>query len=171
MTVVDANILKAFYEKNVLSINQNLTGCPEQVFSRLRKIYIDDGGKIEHEWRSLVDQEWFNVWLAREITSGRIESIPVKNHQNTCKKLRAYGFPSSKDIWYIRTAKEISIINNSKCVLLTEDIDFFDPKKKSLSGNARVKVLKSNNSNLKKILEKEENIAVMCIFIFLTIDF
>lgn len=167
--IVDANILKAFYEKTVLDISHSLTGCPEEAFSKLAKIYVDDGGKIEYEWRSLVDPDWFDTWLSREITVGRIELLSVQNHASVCKKVYKNGFPiNSKDIWYIRTAKELSISIGGMGLLISEDIDFFDPTKKSHSGQARIKIIKSETAKLKKILQKEENISVMCLYSYLS---
>lgn len=162
--VVDANILKAFYEKTVLEIEGSLTACPEEVIEGLEYIYLDDGGQIEHEWRSLVDPEWFESWLSNEMAIGNIGLLQVDNHAATCKKIYKIGFPrGSKDIWYVRTAKQVSISQAKPSVLITEDIDFFDPTKKGTSGEARIRVLKSKNSKLKKLLYKEEDISVLCL--------
>jgi len=64
-----------------------------------------------------------------------------------------------KDIWYIRVAKEVSL-QSKKSILVTEDIDFYDPKKKSSNSKTRLQIIR-NGGVLSKYLKKKENIQVL----------
>jgi hypothetical protein len=51
-------------------------------------------------------------------------------------------------------------MRNGQCCLKTEDLDFFDPKKKALKGKPRIKILQDQNAPVRKHLRKAFNILV-----------
>jgi hypothetical protein len=171
--VVDANIIKNYYDETVIGKGHSLTASAKHILDdddRIYVIFIDAGGNIEHEWQSPVDPNWFKEWYYSKLISGQIKIITVCNFSALCKSLYGIGFPKGKkDIWYIRTAKA-SRSYQDKGYIVTEDIDFFNPKiKKKLTGTKRINCMKSCNSPVRKRLLKYENIEVMCVEEFISL--
>ena len=131
--VVDANIIKSYYDETVIGIAHSLTESARHILDdeyRVYEIFTDEGVNIEHEWRSPVDENWFKEWYYSKLISGQIKIITVCNCPTLCLSLYRMGFPKGKrDIWYIRTAKA-SLKHQGKGFIVSEDIDFFNPKQK-----------------------------------------
>lgn len=171
--VVDANIIKNYYDETVIGIAHSLTESARNILEDDERVYvilIDEGGNIEHEWQSPVDENWFKEWYYSKLVSGQIEIISVSNCSALCKSLYGIGFPKGKrDIWYIRTANA-SLKYQDKGWIISEDIDFYNPKqKKNLTGKKRIKCMKSCKSPVRKHLLKNENIEVMCVEEFISL--
>lgn len=166
--VIDANIVKGFYETSVLGIEDiHLTGSPLFIFQRLTRhdhAFLDDQGHIKHEWRNVVDPEWFDVWFARLLAQDILSLIPVQSFSKLRKQLGTMGFPTkgSKDFWYIKTAKSV-VLDFDHAILLSEDLDFHDPSVKGQSSSRRQKILTDGNGHIAKLLQKRESIFVMCV--------
>lgn len=162
--VIDANIFKGFYQETVLELNEDkisLTGSTLKLFdSENKTIYMDEGNQIESEWRNLVSPEWFNAWLIYELESGNVVNIPIENHETILKALKTKGFPSSGDKWYVRTAVTLAE-QMDEAKFITEDMDFYDPKKKSLNAKARENVMRSKSSVIRKYLLKKASLIVI----------
>ncbi|MGP2543323.1 hypothetical protein [Yersinia sp. 2541 StPb PI] len=161
--VIDANVFKGFYQEEVLGMEVaqlEITASVLEVFRNDKfKIYVDDTVHIENEWRNVVDSEWFNAWYSDQIESLLINEITVNNHNDIIKSLSKIGFPVGGDKWYVRTAKSVQEMG-TPTILLTEDIDFYDPTKKTAKGAARLKILKSKSSPVRKYLRKNVDIEV-----------
>lgn len=131
--IVDANIIKNYYDETVIEKGHSLTASARHILEddgRAYTIFIDEDGNIEHEWRSPVDENWFKEWYYAKLVSGQIKIIAVSNCSTLCKSLYTLGFPKGKrDIWYIRTAKA-SLNFQDKGWIISEDIDFYNPKQK-----------------------------------------
>ena len=164
--VIDAEIVKGYYEEVVLEIAPALTGEPSMIFNRVGpkdRACLDAGGQIEHEWRGLVSPEWFEPWYARLLIEGKAITLPV----NTCPTLRRKleqqgGFPrGSKDFWYIRTAKAV-VDRSGRGIIISEDMDFHDPTKKMSDGVRRDRIMRAGNGPVAKLLKKEQ-IIVKCV--------
>jgi hypothetical protein len=170
--VVDANIIKNYYDETVIGIAHSLTESAKHILDDEDRVYIiftDEGGHIEYEWRSPVDQNWFKEWYYAKLISGQIIILTVNNCSELCKSLYGIGFPKGKrDIWYIRTAVS-SLSQQEKGFIVSEDIDFFNPtQKKILKGQKRINCMKSCNSPVRKHLRKNANIEVMCVEEFIS---
>ncbi len=163
MIVVDANVVKDYFLEVVIGSNHKLTESSKEIFEQPNlQIFLDEGGIIEKEWKSTVEPEWFDSWFSDLLIKGKAITIPVGNYPDLIQKLTQLGFPiNGKDKWYIRTAAEVSL-KNSIGIIITEDLDFYNPKMKNTGGDKRIKILKSANPPIKKFLKKK-NIIVLCV--------
>lgn len=160
--IIDANIITGYYQECVLGRETNLSGSTEFINDLTYKnpFYLDTNHVIESEWSNCNRQEWFNAWLAEVLGNGTARYInPV-----ACPKLKPllkkHGFPIGRDICYIRTAIAVQR-QNDDATIKTEDLDFYDPKKKQIvHGKTRNKLLKNRNAPVKKMLAKKYNITV-----------
>ncbi|RLC00681.1 MAG: hypothetical protein DRI57_31995 [Deltaproteobacteria bacterium] len=162
--IIDANIINGYFQETVLELDSQLTANPSPIFDRLgddHALFLDDGGHIEHEWGEVVEREWFEAWYADILKDGKAQLIRARTYPEIRKRLRNLGFPDKGgDIWYVRIAKTVSErYGNSN--LITEDMDFFDPKKKR--SQARMKILQSKVAPVAKYLRKKENVIVACV--------
>lgn len=162
MLIIDANVFAAFYQEEELGIAPAVLRSPVNIFSRLGEdvqAYLDDGKMIETEWRRKADREWFDGWLADALRDDRVREVTVSNHPQLIKRLSKLGFPrGSRDKWYVRTGKEVADRLGQSCIV-SEDLDFFDPKAKASGSKRRVKILKRRSGDVLKALE-DENIYV-----------
>lgn len=169
--IIDANVVKGFFQRSILGQDTDLTGCPVDALSCLTVdnfAIIDDGNMIFSEWRSVVDKEWFDPWIAKMLIDDLVHFIKVRADADISRQLRALGFPNSRDIWYIRTACSASSQFGKSC-LLTEDIDFFSPKDKKNDSKRRSDILTSCSGPVAKFLRKSCNVNVMSVAGFLSI--
>jgi len=175
--VVDAHIVCGFFKENVLQIDSDLTESAIFLFNRVGaedRIYLDEGGQIENEWRQLVGREWFDIWLAELLRNGHAVQIPVEPCQLLKRKLNKLGFPTggSRDIWYIRTAKAIVDINDHRfpdrdtpiAFIISEDLDFHEPQLKSrCSRRRRIETLLLGRGSIVRYMHRYERISINCI--------
>lgn len=158
--VIDAEIIKGYFEETVLQIETSLTSSVGGIFARLGEqdtAYLDDGGQIEHEWRNLVSPEWFDAWYAQQLNEGHAVPVPISDSCNLLRRKleQDCGFPRrSRDFWYIKTAKTVTD-KRSKAVIATEDLDFFDPTEKESASKTREKILRSSTGPVVRILARE----------------
>jgi len=162
--VIDANVFKAYYHLLFNKPLVDLTGDPTHLFASTYQIYFDDSNHIKNEWEALVEREWFNSWLVEQIQNDKIRVIPIKDNCRDLKRRleKDCGFPKSADFWYIKTTKSsLEYANNS--ILVSEDIDFFDPtKKRSVSGAARKQLLEKTNNPIQRMCARE-SIVIRCV--------
>lgn len=137
--VIDANVFSAFAMEQIAGIpNTDRTASPLKIFDLLGDkavAFLDEGGQIEREWKNLVTfaSEWFSEWLADSLADGRIYEIAPSSDPQLVKRYRALGFPNTTDIWYIKTAHGLCLLcNRNRPFLVSEDIDFYDPKSKQI---------------------------------------
>ncbi|MBR7791686.1 hypothetical protein KDM87_03695 [Undibacterium sp. FT147W] len=161
--LIDANVFKGFFQVEI-GHTHSLCGCPKTLIcsaSSTLPIYHDTGKIIEHEWGNVVEREWFNEWLATQYVTGNIAIIEPIRDNGVESKITALGFPSGRDIVYVRTGLAVAKINKT-CEFFTEDIDFYDPRKKGGSAPARVKAIKGASGPVAKVLRKS-NLLVKCV--------
>lgn len=162
--VIDANVVCGYYKEAILGKANDLTGPVTPIFDRLGNedtAYIDEGGQVESEWRRVVENEWFEIWFTDSIRDGLIKRIGVETCRDLFVKLTVLGFPASRDRWHIRVAKKVAESTNL-CVLLTEDLDFYDPKKKLGSSKTRTSILLGEAGPVSAHLRRHEGIVVSC---------
>lgn len=157
--ILDAHILGWYYQAHELEVLTPCTGSPVELFERLGRADIgvlDEGGQIEAEWRKQADSDWFDAWLSERFEVGDI--IEVETH--TCGALikelvNKYGFPKAgKDRWYIRTASARAGGKAQLVAIVSEDLDFYEPKAKNGRGN-REAILRQATGAVAKRLRKE----------------
>jgi hypothetical protein len=164
--VIDAQVVNGYFKETVLEIESPLTDKATLIFDRVGsedQTFLDSKGIIEHEWRNVVEPEWFDVWYARLLQNGAAVQMDVSTCYATCRQLERNGFPrSSRDIWYVRTAKAV-VDRFSRAVIVTEDMDFFDPRQKGANAKQRKSILLSGNGQIARYLHKKEKINVKCV--------
>ena len=161
--LIDANVFKGYFQF-VLGKAHDLCGCPSTLIQNASlnsPIYHDSAGIIEHEWRNLVDREWFDGWLASNLASGTIQYTDSQKNQQIEKQISNVGFPVGRDVVYIRTALSIATANGN-CDFYTEDLDFYDPPKKRCSASTRTKILRNSTGAVAKILRRND-VYVRCV--------
>jgi hypothetical protein len=164
MLVIDANVLAAYFKESVLCLPQSLTGAAISIFSHLGAAdisFLDSGGHIEHEWRSVVDRDWFDAWLGGELARGAIRIIAPESSRDMQKRLWDAGFPRSRDLWYVRTSKAV-LTAYGAVVLISEDVDFYSPPEKSSTSARRRQILMNCIGKVARQL-KREGIRVSCV--------
>ena len=155
--VLDANLFKAFFDKSVCGTEVNTNGCPVELFAKLGITFLatlDDEGIIEYEWRSLVQGEWFDAWLAEKLINAHIILVAAPTSIAVEKALQKLGFPKSRDVKYVRTA--LTNVARGHSHLFTEDLDFYDPTQKGCAAKQRTKLLSGSKSKVQKLLRKYE---------------
>lgn len=156
--IIDANVFKGYFQ-SIIGSAHSLSGCPVSLFNRssaLCPIYHDSGKLIENEWQAVVDREWFDQWLASQLMSGIICYVDPIRDGGLEKNLTALGFPTGRDIVYVRLGLSVVMTKGAACTLFTEDVDFFDPKKKGCPAKTRAKLLDSSSGPICKILGKRK---------------
>jgi hypothetical protein len=131
------------------------------------KIFTDAGGIIEHEWANLVDPVWFQAWLADQLVSGKLIQVQASASPAVARDLYTLGFPRkrSRDIWYIRTAQALLAQPDAPRpgYLVSEDVDFYDPKIKNGDHKTRVKTIKESKGPIARYLRRNLAIEVLCV--------
>ena len=162
--IIDANVVSA-YSKETNGHGHDLTGSVSSVFQKLDencRIYIDDQGQIEGEWRRKVSEEWFETWLGDLFIDDVVVEITAPACRVLRRALKARGFPQTVDVWYVRVGVGVVELHG-KVLLVTEDMDFFEPAQKRLHGRARTKFLKRGKGKVCSYLRRQENILVTCV--------
>jgi hypothetical protein len=126
---------------------------------------LDESCHIENEWRALVAPEWFDPWLATLLQQDKVCIVRATRSRQLTDGVLALGFPRSKDLWYIRVANTVQNCFGG-AIILTEDLDFFDPKEKRFDSSRRKKVLMEGRGCVRKRLKKN-NIDVRSVCSFL----
>jgi hypothetical protein len=115
---------------------------------------------VEREWRNTTGDEFFNIWFVEYLLAQRITYVTDSNKLTLHQKKKIhneFGLPRgrSKDIDYIECT-----INTEIKYILTDDTDFFDPKKKNASAKEKTRVKNLRQGELCKFLRKEFGIIV-----------
>lgn len=166
--VIDANVYSEYYKQ--CCHNQY---CHDPIDDLLStpglKIFFDESNKIATEWENLCCKELTRAVIIEMLDNGIAVEIPIETFPIICKKLRQLGFPQGKDRVYIQTAKSAVKITKRDTFLITQDIDFFDPKLKNSNEKTKAKTIRSSNAPICKYLRKNENVHIKCIENFLTL--
>ena len=138
--VIDANIVKAVFEATMghpVTVSADPEAAMEILKKNLCRIVLDEGGHIIQEWRDCVEPEWFEDWYFGFVSEWNVASIKPRLCNDVLKKLRIEcGFPGGENKWLVHTAiTEASI--NGICALLSEDMDFREPRRKNAKGREK----------------------------------
>ena len=154
---VDSNVISAYIPEYIREQGEVF----ETIETILGKIGIALTRTIEWEWKSTCPGLVLVEWLTDQIKKGRIvyvteEKVP-RNVMTTL--IQKYGFPvKSRDRRYISCA-----YGTDTKYILSEDIDFFDPKAKCASEKMKRRVKTLRGGALCKYLKKELGITVGCL--------
>ncbi|MDB5159645.1 MAG: hypothetical protein JWR50_4352 [Mucilaginibacter sp.] len=171
--IIDANVFKAIFEEDIgmdaPRPGRSGSATPVWIGNPPKRIAVmDAGGQIEAEWRRQVggNSEWFDAWISTQMLEDRILTVTVTGHASTIKPLYSLGFPKGiVDIWYVRTAYEAkSTKAEIPAYLISEDIEFYDPKKKASKNKAEL--INSGKGPVAKEIGRN-NVTVCCISRFL----
>jgi len=153
--VVDANIMSKFYHQLLLE-----EGDLYELITTIIHCYgIALSDKIEQEWKNTVRTQFFNDWFDEALKNGRLRYVEnPRLEKRYLKRIHnVYGLPKKKgrDIEYIKVAY-MTILK----YILTEDIHFYDPKKKHASQKEKKKVKNKRQGALCRYLKKALGITV-----------
>ena len=166
--VIDANIFAGFFRVCSGVPGEPLTGDPCGLFdleNTAATIAFDAGNHVESEWTRVVPAEWATAWIGDALIKGKIRHFHAVVDPSLVALLRRFGFPlrGSGDLWYLRLA-DSSSVKGEGCLVVTEDLDFFDPRQKgTITGAARLKFLREHRGPLRRALEKQRKICVRCV--------
>lgn len=161
--LIDANVFNGYFQSQI-GRTHVLQGCPNTLISSLsdvNPVHHDPDGIIEHEWRNLVDRDWFDAWLAANLQSGIVQFQNGEKDNSLESKIKAKGFPTGRDIVYIRVGLSLAK-NYGGCDFFTEDLDFYDPTRKGGPAATRAKILQNSSGPVAKILAKF-GLNVLCV--------
>ncbi len=165
MLVIDANVIKGHFQEAYLCIAHGLSASTVPLFSRLGRSFranVDDKGIIAHEWRQVVAPEWFDAWYGTLLIEDKVIVMTAARCPMLLKRLRAAGFPQSRDAWYVRTAAAV-VARDGKAMIITEDVHFFDPAVKGCGSAERAHVLRQGIGPVRKLLLREGiEVAAVC---------
>ena len=142
--IVDANIVKGYFQDSVLGKGHDLTESAKPIFDpsfREHPIYVDDKAKLHFEWRSVVETEWLDIWYADLVRDDVVREIVSPPDKALRKQLAELGFPAKgRDIWYARVSNAVSRTVGF-AILVSEDLDFYEPKEKGCKSERRKDIL------------------------------
>src|SRR5262249_27785877 len=109
--------------------------------------FVDEGGILEQEYRNLVDREWFDAWFGDRLAAGDIVILVAPPCAEVIRILvRRCGFPpNSRDRHYIALARAIVQGGAPTAVIVSEDLDFFDPRAKAANAKTRQRILRTGS--------------------------
>lgn len=130
--VIDANIIPQFYNEFIKD-----GGYLYDIITWLSYNYgIATNDFINTEWERVCSATAFLEWCTDQLKSGRIRKINSQPIQTQVKKTMriVYGFPChSIDLRYIECAASTQSVK----YIMTEDHDFYDPKCKGETKQAK----------------------------------
>ena len=127
-------------------------------------IYHDSKGQIEHEWEQNVEPEWFRAFLIKIIEEQIVEEIDHQVDQSLLRRLLILGWNrGKKDFVYVWTALAATNAEDSSISLISEDLDFYNPKQKGIArGNKRLQILRGKTNPVQKCC-KRFRIQILCV--------
>lgn len=156
--VVDANAIHAFQQERIKESPGVAHAAIEAIFSA-HCIALDVEKLCYQEWIDCAGGSFpFALidWISDNLVAGRINLFELAS--NACKRqLSGFGLPQ-KDHKWVRLS-----IGCGGRKLVTEDIDFFDPTKKSAKAHVKQQLRDSRSGPCAKGLRKDFGVDVMCL--------
>ena len=156
--VIDANIISKFYKEFIID-EGDLYDLINWILDNCGVVFTD---LIYHEWISTCNNYVIKEWITDGLKLGKIRYTNPQLDRAIIKKLHInLGLPKKKngkkshDIEYIKCAN----VTLTKYIL-TDDIDFFDPKLKNAKGKKKIDAKINRNGKLCRFLLKELKIRV-----------
>jgi hypothetical protein len=155
---IDANIVKALFQESTRG-SHAASASPADIFAELAteqfRIAVDSGGQMLNEWMSCTNSEWFEAWYGDFVGQANVVQVTPGRHTEVLRHMRStLGFPTSRDVWLVRTACT-EAADYEVAILLSDDLDFFDPTKKSAGARVRTELLQGGRrAPVRKYLKK-----------------
>lgn len=154
--VVDANVMNAFQKERLLA-SEGPACAAINAMTNGHFIVLDEGGLCQQEWVDCAGGTFplaLNDWIADMLIVQKIR-LGLLCEDSMHKELSVLGVPK-KDHKWVRLAK-----GTQSDIIVTDDIDLFDPTKKSSSSKI-IAAIKSNSSGpVAKHLRKRHGITVL----------
>lgn len=157
--VVDANVMNLFQSERF----KGETGPASESLDLMTLhsfIVLDAGGHCQDEWIACAGGKppiALEDWIADMFVRQKIQLVPMIS-DSMHQELTGHGIPK-KDHKWVRLAR-----SSSADVIVTEDIDLFDPtKKNACTAPAKAKIKSSRKGPVAKFLRKAYKIDVICI--------
>jgi hypothetical protein len=157
--VVDANIISSYLQEYGEGTG-DIYGLIEKI---LKNCGIAITELLEHEWKSTCGDQLFNEWFTDNLNKGlqrdgkHIQYVDPSIDRQILKKIHIkFGLPKEgQDKGLIKAAN----VTTYKYIL-TNDIDLFDPKKKTAPKKEKELIKKGRTGSLCQFLKKELDITV-----------
>lgn len=157
--VADTNIMKYYYD-DVSHDEENFRRTLIETICDSCGFVIDE--QIQWEYRLKINTIGFLDWLGTMMLEGKIDLINERRETKISPSNKRsihedYGLPrnNSKDIHFIICANHTDIK-----YILTNDIDFFDPRMKNASSEEKERIKNQRTGRLCRFLERELGILV-----------
>jgi len=153
--VVDANVMNSFQRER---LHEDDTVASEAIAHATTDNYIvlDEGGQCQQEWLDCAGGSYplhLQDWLADMMVTQQIRLARLCA-DSMHKELNNLGIPK-KDHKWVRLA-----IGSSSNIILTDDIDLFDPTKKNSSSSNIANIKAKCAGPVSKYLKKRHGICV-----------
>lgn len=156
-SVIDTNVLKCFFEEKVSDKEGEFTAAVTAIMTK-GVVAIDEEGQAEQEYYdccrppsvglSLID------WVTLQLNNGAFRVFEMD--KSVRKELRKLGVPH-KDHKWVFIAK-----GAGADLIVSEDIDLFDPKAKKWSEKKKAQLRKDSGGSVAIHLRKKHGIKVCC---------
>jgi hypothetical protein len=158
---VDANVMALFQRERITGERTGGVETIETICSN-DCIALDNEKLCLQEWVSAAQGSFplaLTDWISDMIVAGKIKYFGLA--PNTCRKsLLKLGLPKDDHKW-IRLA-----LGCDGRIIITADIDFFDPSKKKAKAEEKLAIRRNGNGKCSKGLRKEFGIDVVDVFAF-----
>lgn len=157
--VVDANVMNCFQLERIAGSDGLACSALNMIVS-VGYIVLDESGLCEAEWIACAGGKpplALQDWIADMFVAHRIRLIRLQN-ENLYTELKKLGVPKSDHKW-VRLA-----ISAESGIIVTEDIDLFDPTKKmNCSSATKSRIKRDRTGPVSKYLRKKYAIEVICL--------
>jgi len=155
--VIDANSIYGFQMERLKNHHGVARKAVTHIFNK-GFIATDDGNFIIEEWCKCAGFDRFGInlrdWYADRLHEGKIKPYRVNKPTPINRALGGFKMKLA-DRMYVFTAVE-----SKSAMIVTYDIDFHDPKKKSAKKAEKIKIKKSKKGPVCKYIQKTLGIRV-----------
>ncbi|WP_285675054.1 hypothetical protein [Paralimibaculum aggregatum] len=156
-SVIDTNVLKYFFDEMLSDKEDKFSIAVRAVMSK-GAVAIDDEGQARQEYLDCCKPSSVGLslddWVVLQLNNGAFRVFQMdKSARNELRKL---GLPN-KDHKWVFIAK-----GSSADLIVSEDIDLFDPKSKKSTEKVKAKIKRNSSGPVAKYLKKKHGITVCC---------
>lgn len=156
LVVIDASSFKSFYEELIGDIYSNARRLVDRVFEN-DFIGVDSGERILTEWIKCCcgDQdEFLRSWFRARAEEDKIRILDYNSSSQIKSSLKNFGVPR-KDCTYMYFAA-----SNSAFLLVSEDIDFFEPAAKTHNEQRKARIKSKRSGCVCKYMKSEHSVQI-----------